>query len=102
VTSVDLQALSPIIVVTATAIVVLLIIAFRRHHMTTLAVTLAGFAGAFATLPTAVAVVPRRLRPLLLLDGYGLFYIALLLTASFIVAVLAYKYLEGRGSCWRV
>jgi NADH-quinone oxidoreductase subunit N len=34
---------------------------------------------------------------LLLVDGYGLFYIALLLGASFTVAVLAYRYLEGRG-----
>ena len=34
--------------------------------------------------------------PLLLLDGYGLFYMALLIAASLMVAVLAHTYIEGR------
>jgi NADH-quinone oxidoreductase subunit N len=93
----DLMALSPLIVIAATAIALLLLIAFRRHHTAALAVALGGYAGAFATLPAAGAVVPRQITPLLLVDGYGLFYMALLLVASLMVAVLAYRYLEGRS-----
>jgi NADH-quinone oxidoreductase subunit N len=96
VTSADLVGLSPMIVVAATAIIMLLMIAFRRHHMTALAVTLAGYVGALATLPATVAVIPRQVTPLLLVDGYGLFYMALLIAAGLVVAVLAYGYLRGR------
>jgi NADH-quinone oxidoreductase subunit N len=93
----DLLAALPLIIIAVTAIVALLVVAFRRHHLATTVITLIGHGGAFASLAIAASAVPRQITALLIVDGYGLFYIALLLAASFVVTVLAYGYLKGRA-----
>src|SRR5262249_12673190 len=65
-----------------------------------MAVAVGGLAVCCATLPLAATVVPHQVASLLVLDLYGLFYLALLLLASLVVTVLAYGYLVGRaGPC---
>jgi NADH-quinone oxidoreductase subunit N len=84
----------------AAALVVLLVIAIRRQHLTIMLLTVGGLIGAGATLPLAATVVPHRLTPLLVVDLFSLFYVALLLIASLVVTVLSYSYLAGReGPC---
>jgi NADH-quinone oxidoreductase subunit N len=97
VTTADLVAASPLIVIAVSAIVVLLVGAFRRNHLAVAAVTLLGHGAAFASLAAAATTVPRQITALLIIDGYGLLYVALLLAASFVVSVLAYGYLNGRA-----
>jgi NADH-quinone oxidoreductase subunit N len=94
VTLADVTALSPFIVLAATVVVVMLVIAFRRSHLLTLLLTLAGLVLAFLALAGASSVSPHKVTPLLVVDGYALFYMGLLLAATFAVAVLAYGYLE--------
>jgi NADH-quinone oxidoreductase subunit N len=91
----DLVALSPLIVIATVPVAVMLVIAFYRRRRVTLLVTLAGIALAFAALPLAASRAPRQITPLLVLDHYALFYLGLLLAASFAVAMLAYGYLRG-------
>jgi NADH-quinone oxidoreductase subunit N len=95
-TSSDLITLLPLIVVAVASIAVLLAIAFDRNHGITAAITLSGLALAFITLPVISANVPRQITPLLILDGYALFYLGLLFAASFVVVLLSYGYLAGR------
>jgi NADH-quinone oxidoreductase subunit N len=96
----DWLALLPLMVLAAAALVVLVAIAVRRHHLATLLLTLGGLLGAGATLPLAATVAPHRIAPLLVFDRFSLFYVALLLSASLVVAVLSYGYLIGRdGPC---
>ena len=95
-TSADLTALLPLIVVAATAVVVVLVVAFYRNHMAAAGVTLVGLILAFAMLPVAASVTPRRVPPLLVMDSYALFYMGLIFAASLVVTVMAYGYLEGR------
>jgi NADH-quinone oxidoreductase subunit N len=86
--------------VAATALAVLVVIAIRRHHLAAMLVTVGGLTVAGATLPLAATVVPHQVAPLLILDPYGLFYLALLLLASLVVTILSYGYLAGReGPC---
>jgi NADH-quinone oxidoreductase subunit N len=93
----DLLATLPLLVMAATSIVVLLLVAFWRDLLVATVVTLVGHAAACASLAVAATVIPRQLTALLIIDGYGLFYMALLLAASFVVSVLAYGYLKGRA-----
>jgi NADH-quinone oxidoreductase subunit N len=93
-TSTDFIALSPLLVLSGAAVVVMLVAAFFRRHRLTLILTLLGLAASFAALPLAAAHAPRAVTPMLLIDGYALFYMGLLLSASFVVALLAYGYLE--------
>ena len=92
----DLFAALPLLAMAATAMVVLSLVAWRRHLLVAAVVTLLGHGAAFASLAVAATVIPRQLTALLIVDGYGLFYMALLLAASFVVSVLAYGYLKGR------
>ncbi|MEJ2149193.1 MAG: NADH-quinone oxidoreductase subunit N [Chloroflexota bacterium] len=93
-TPADLTALLPLIILAATPVVVLLVIAFRRSHLLTLILTLLGLLLAFVPLFTARSGGPQNVMPLLVIDGYALFYVGLLVTVAFAAAVLAYPYLK--------
>ncbi|HKJ09999.1 MAG TPA: proton-conducting transporter membrane subunit, partial [Gammaproteobacteria bacterium] len=90
----ELTALLPIIMLTAFTVAVMLAIAVRRNHWFTAALTLTGLAATFASLAAAASVAPRGVTPLLVVDGYALFYSALIVAAAFVVTVLLYGYLE--------
>ncbi|MHB1512565.1 MULTISPECIES: NADH-quinone oxidoreductase subunit N [Acidiferrobacter] len=89
-------ALLPLIILGAAVVVVMLQIAFYRHHGTTLLLTVLGLVGALSTIPLAWHVTPIAVTPLLMIDRYALFYTALIIVATFFIAVLAYGYLESR------
>lgn len=89
----DLIALSPLIIIAAFSVALMLVIAFHRNHRAALICTLVGIALSFAALPVAASRAPRQITPLLILDQYALFYLGLLLAASFAVALLSYGYL---------
>jgi NADH-quinone oxidoreductase subunit N len=93
----DFLAVLPLIVIAVTVVVVLLVAAFWRNHLVTTIITLAGHGAAFGGLAVAATVIPRQITALLIVDGYGLFYAALILAASFVVTLLAYGYLKGRA-----
>jgi NADH-quinone oxidoreductase subunit N len=93
----DLIALAPLIVLACSTIVIMLIVAVRRNHALTMALTLLADALAIALLFVAVRSVPRQVAALVIIDGYSLFYMGLILAASFVVALFSYSYLEGHG-----
>ena len=96
-----LVALIPLIVISATSVVVLLVVAFYRNHKVATGLTLIGLALAFVTLPMVASrsTLPLQITPLLILDGYALFYMGLLFAVSFVVTLLAHGYLErGEGN----
>jgi NADH-quinone oxidoreductase subunit N len=99
-TATDLLALVPFMMITAVIFGVLGVITFRRQHSAVAAMTLIGLTATIATLPLAATVIPHHMTSLLILDRYGLLYLALLLLTSGVVAILAYGYLAGReGPC---
>jgi NADH-quinone oxidoreductase subunit N len=93
-TTADLIALAPLIVLACSTIAIMLIVAARRNHALTMALTLLADAGAFASLLIIGRGVPRQVAALLIMDGYSLFYMGLIFAASFVVALLSYSYLE--------
>ena len=94
----DLLALTPFIVLSAASIVVLLVTAFYRNHKAIAVLSLVGLALAFAALPTVSSglSLPFEVTQLLILDAYALFYMGLLFVVSFVVILFAYGYLEKR------
>jgi NADH-quinone oxidoreductase subunit N len=93
----DLIALSPLLAIAAASVALMLVIAFYRNERIALICALIGIALAFATLPVAAPKAPRQITPLLILDPYALFYLGLLFTACFVVALLAHGYLGKVG-----
>ena len=67
--------------------------AVHRSHALALGLTLAGLTGAFFS----IFFVPlRQVTALLVIDRYALFFMGLIVAASFVVALLGYGYLAGR------
>jgi len=92
----ELVALLPMIVMTITAVGVMLVAAFHRRTRYAFLLTLAGLALACATLPLAASVSPGAVTPLLVVDDYALFFMALVLVSTFAIALLCYRYFGGR------
>jgi NADH-quinone oxidoreductase subunit N len=93
VTASDLFALLPLFWVAATAVIIMLAVAVHRSHALALALALLGLAGAFCSL---FFVPLRPVTALLIIDSYALFFMGLIVAASFAVALLAYGYLATR------
>lgn len=89
-------ALSPLLTLAVTVVLVMAVAAVRRHHGAALGITLAGLATAFAALWTAAPLTPLTVTGLLVVDRFALLYVGLIVAAAFVVAVLAYAYLERR------
>lgn len=95
-TAADLIALAPLIVLAGSAVVVMLAIAVRRSHSLAAGLTAAGLGATLAVLPWASSAAPRQVTPLLAVDGYALFYTALLAAAALVVTALYYGYFKRR------
>ncbi len=92
----DLAALLPLIIIAASAVIILLVLAFYRNHRLTAALTVTGLGLALASLSTVSSFAPYSITPLLIIDGYAVFFMGMLIAASIVVALLAYGYLEKR------
>ena len=100
----DLAVLSPLILLAAAAVVVMLAAAFYRHPRPVMILTLAGLVVSFTALflpflPQGIAgTASPQVTTLLVLDHYALFFIGLIVVATFVVAVLCYRYFGGGES----
>jgi len=94
----DLVALSPLILLAGSAVVVMLAAAFYRHPRPVMMLTLAGLVLSFASLFLSQGIGSRQVTALLVLDHYALFFIGLIVAATFVVAVLCYRYFGGSES----
>ncbi len=93
----QLIALLPEIVLGSFVVIVMLVVAFYRHHGLTLALTLLGLALTLVSLPFSMAVAPLQVTALIIADGYALFYAGLVSATAFVVALLLYSYFHGRN-----
>jgi NADH-quinone oxidoreductase subunit N len=92
-TAADLPILLPFLVLASASVIVMMTIAFYRSHGLTFALTLTGIGVAFVALFPVASFAPREVTPLFVIDRYALFYLGLILAASFAVTILSYFYL---------
>lgn len=94
-------ALLPILLTGGTAVLVMLAIAVRRNHWWNATMSVVGLNAAL--LVTAWLFIGRQLEPtavtpLLMVDGFALFYSALIIATSLGTATLTHAYMEGYAS----
>ncbi len=93
----QLIALLPIAVLTCVILAQMMAIAFVRSLKLTLSISLVGLAlTGLAFLPVS-DLMPVQVTPLLLVDGFAIFFSGLILFSAAAVTLLAYDYLVGRG-----
>ncbi|MGD8568880.1 MAG: NADH-quinone oxidoreductase subunit N [Gammaproteobacteria bacterium] len=97
----DIIALLPLIVISVAAIVIMLVIGFYRHHGLTVFVTIAGLAATLVCISIAgTQQLPRQVTPLLQVDYYSLFFIAVFCLAAIAVTLLSYGYFKNNERNW--
>jgi NADH-quinone oxidoreductase subunit N len=95
-------AVSPIVIVGLTVVAVMLAIAIKRHHGWTAKISMAGLGLALLPLllhcwlPDIYALPPpQTVTPLLRIDNYACFYMAMVLVAALATTALSHRYMEG-------
>jgi len=90
-----LIALLPLLVTSLTAVVVMLAIAAKRNHALTFILSVVGLNLALLSLIPTLEVAPLEVTPLLLIDTFACYYMALVLAASLACITLIHAYLGG-------
>ena len=92
----DLYALSPFILIAAAPVVIMLVIAIYRNHLLTAFLTSLSFIVAAYSACIISAIAPWTIGDLLVIDQYALFYMGLIFIASLAITLLSYGYLKDR------
>ncbi len=90
----DFIALGPLLIVAVFIVAVMVMIAIKRRHASTLALSVLGLLSALFNLPFAARYAPRVVTPLLVIDGYALFYMGLILASALATVALSHGYLS--------
>ncbi len=90
-------ALLPLLVTSATIIVVMLAIAWKRHHSWTFGLSVLGLNLALLSILPALKVAPIEVTPLLQVDNFACYYMALVLAATLACVTLSHAYLGGES-----
>ncbi|SFO90436.1 NADH dehydrogenase subunit N [Ectopseudomonas composti] len=92
-----LIALLPLLVTSLTVVVVMLAIAAKRNHALTFMLSVVGLNLALLSLIPTLEVAPLQVTPLLLIDTFACYYMALVLAASLACITLIHAYLGGES-----
>jgi NADH-quinone oxidoreductase subunit N len=84
----------PLILLSGFAILIMLLIAVKRNYNLSFGINLTGFAAAFISLFFITEELPVQISNFLIIDNYAVFFIGLLLAASFTVSLLSYSHLK--------
>ena len=90
----ELLAALPFLALSVTTVAVMLLIALRRDHRLAATATAIGLLAALIAAITVTLPAPVMLTPLLLIDGFTRFFLALVITVSIAVVLLSYAYLN--------
>jgi NADH-quinone oxidoreductase subunit N len=94
VTSAMLNALLPLIILSAGAIAVMLAIAVRRNHTLSFLLTVIVLLMGIAALIFITDLLPQVIGQLMIVDSFAQFYMGLILLSTLAIALLSYDYLR--------
>ncbi|HNB20065.1 MAG TPA: NADH-quinone oxidoreductase subunit N, partial [Agitococcus sp.] len=89
--------LLPVGILGATTVVVMLAIAFLRHHWWNATITVVGLNLALASVIALVwqGTAPTAITPLLVVDNFAYFYMALILVAALACSTLTHAFIDS-------
>ncbi|MCX2741216.1 NADH-quinone oxidoreductase subunit N [Pontibacter anaerobius] len=92
----DFLHLMPLLILTVAALVNMLVIAAWRNHKIIYVITAVSFVAAFLSLFELRGITAYAIDPLFVIDGFGVFYIGLILATALLISMLSYAYFEQR------
>lgn len=90
----EVYVILPLIILSAAPVVMMLAVAVKRNYYLTFSLSMFFHFAAFISIFFIGLYTPMRVTPLFIIDDYALFYIGLIISASFAVTLLSYNYLE--------
>lgn len=93
--TVDILALLPLLVLALTPVIVMLGVAVVRSHRATFWMTMGGLILALLSLLVAMEQIPRQVTPLLVIDGFALFFVTVILVTTVVIALLSFRYWQA-------
>ena len=93
----DFLHLMPLLILTFASLIIMLVIAAWRNHKIIYVITAVSFVAAFLSLFEIRNVVEYKIEPLLVIDGFGVFYIGLMLATALLISMLSYAYFEQQS-----
>lgn len=90
-------AMLPILLSSASALIVMILTAIRRNHVLIFTVTAVLLSASLGSVFVALRVIPLDVTTLLVVDRFGLFYIALILAATLVLVFLSFGYLKRQA-----
>jgi NADH-quinone oxidoreductase subunit N len=91
----DIMSLLPMLILAGGVLLTMILIAAKRNHILTLASTLIFLAASFASIFFIKPGQPHGIGDIFLIDHFGLYYQALILATTFVIAVFSYICLES-------
>lgn len=91
----DILALLPLLITGYMAVLLSVIVPFWRNHTAIFTLTLLTLAAALGTVYISLSYAPRAVTPLIQIDSFSLYFIALIIVSSMLVALLARDYLPA-------
>jgi NADH-quinone oxidoreductase subunit N len=92
----QLLALLPHILLTSVILVQMMVIAFARNLRTTVAISVVALLLTGLAFIPVYSLIPISVTPLIILDGYAIYYSGLILMSSTAVTLMAYDYFKDR------
>ncbi|MBQ61830.1 MAG: NADH-quinone oxidoreductase subunit N [Gammaproteobacteria bacterium] len=93
----QLVAILPHILLSALILIQMMVIAFARNLMTTVVISVIALILTGLAFMPAHSLIPIAVTPLIVLDGYAIFYSGLILMSATAVTLMAYDYFKDRG-----
>ena len=90
----NLVPILPLIILAGVSILIMLLIAVKRSYNLSFTLSLIGFSAAFISLFFISNDLPQNISNFLIIDNYAVFFIGLLIAASFTVSLLSYSNLK--------
>jgi NADH-quinone oxidoreductase subunit N len=90
-------SLLPVIIIATAPIIIMLTITIRRDFKIVYGFSLFMFLAAFISLFFVMGREPVIIKPLFIIDGFGIFFLGLIFGVSLLITVLSYIYLKKHG-----
>lgn len=92
----DFFALTPLLLLAGSSVLIMLLIAVKLSHRVIQLSSLLLFAVTFSSLFYIQQLLPYRIEPLLVIDGFSVFIMGLIIFSSLVVNILSYIYFEEK------
>jgi NADH-quinone oxidoreductase subunit N len=94
----DFLCLTPLMIVAAAPVIMMLTIAITRNFKIIYGFSLLAFLIALVSVFFVLPAIPYRISQLLIFDNYSILFISIIISASILVTVLSYGYLQSQES----